>query len=182
MLLYVFFLLDLFETFSVLCNGYFFTLFVYEIVGWRRWGFSNSLGLGITFLQGWLCWWRSTEMCLPICKISFSLTFKLDSASGCQNVLILKIAEAQNNLGAEYHTSPMVGFVSPQPRVLRVSPYVWNPGTFHWPPTVNAYQADQPCIRHIPGKNAIIWTEKATLTFLISERTLSQRIVFTYLL
>jgi hypothetical protein len=55
--------------------------------------------------------------------LSLSLS-SLDSASGCQNVLILIIAEAQNNWGAEYHMSPMVGFVSPQPRGLHVSPYV----------------------------------------------------------
>ncbi len=52
--------------------------------------------------------------------LSLSLS-SLDSASGCQNVLILKIAEAQNNLGAVYHMSPMGGFASPQPRVLHVS-------------------------------------------------------------
>jgi hypothetical protein len=112
--------------------------------------------------------------------LSLSLSSQ-DSASGCQNFLISKIAGAKNNLGAEYHMSPIVGFVSPQPRVLHVSPYVCNPGTFHLPPTVIAYQADQSCIRHIQCINAIIRTEKATLT-LISERTLSQSIVFTYLL
>jgi hypothetical protein len=58
------------------CTGWFYIVSVYEIVVWCKWSFSNSLGLGITFWQGWLCWWRSTKMCLPFCKISFSLTFK----------------------------------------------------------------------------------------------------------
>jgi hypothetical protein len=43
-------------------------------------------------------------------------------------------------------------------------------------------QADQPCFLQVPGINAIIRTEKDTITFYIRERNLSQHIAFTYLL
>jgi hypothetical protein len=86
--------------------------------------------------------------------LSLSLS-SLDSASGCQNVFDLENSRGTKNLGAEYHMSPMVSFVSPQPRVLHGPPYVCNPGTFHLPPTGNAYKADQSCIRHTQCINAI---------------------------
>jgi hypothetical protein len=62
---------------------------------------------------------------------------------------------------------PMVGFVSPQARVL-VSSCVWNPDNFHLSTTRNPDQAHQPCILHIPGISGIKRTEAVELTFSIS--------------
>ncbi len=50
------------------------------------------------------------------------------------------------------------------------------------PTTRNPDQADQPCIFHRPGIDAVMRIEKTTMTFSISERIFSQHIVFTYLL
>jgi len=49
------------------------------------------------------------------------------------------------------------------------------------PTTRNSDQAYQPCIFHSPGIDAVMRIEKTTMTS-ISERILSQHIVFTYLL
>jgi hypothetical protein len=61
---------------------------------------------------------------------------------------------------------PMIGFVSPQARVL-VSSCVWNPDNFHLCTTKNPDQAHQPCILHIPGISGIKRTEEVELTFSI---------------
>lgn len=122
MLLYVFFLSGLFETFSVPCNGFFNRLFVCM----KLWNGADEVSAIVLDLGSHSCKAGYAGEDQPKCVfpsvryLSLSLS-SLDSASGCQNVLILKIAEAQNNLGAEYHMSPMVGFASPQPRVLHVS-------------------------------------------------------------
>jgi hypothetical protein len=60
------------------------------------------------------------------------------------------------------------GFISPQARVIPMSSYVWHLGTSCLSTTRILNQADQPGILHIPGINGVIWTENATLTFLIS--------------
>jgi hypothetical protein len=122
MLLYVFFLSDLCETFSVPCNGFSYRLFVCM----KLWDGADEVSAIVLDLGSHSCKAGYAGEDQPKCVfpsvryLSLSLS-SLDSASGCQNVLILKIAEAQNNLGAEYHMSPMVGFASPQPRVLHVS-------------------------------------------------------------
>jgi hypothetical protein len=77
---------------------------------------------------------------------------------------------------------PMASFVGHQARVLPVSSYVWNLGTFHLPISRNQDWADQPCILHISSINPIIRRKKAALTFSIAEKVLSQHIAFTYVL
>jgi len=47
-------------------------------------------------------------------------------------------------------------------KMLHVSYYVWNPGTFHLPTTKNPDKADQPCILWMPDKR----TERATTNLL----------------
>jgi hypothetical protein len=110
MLLYVLFVLDLLETFSVPCNGFFFTWFVCM----KLWDGSDEVSAIVLDLGSHSCKAGYAGEDQPKCVfpsvryLSLSLS-SLDSASGCQNVLILIIAEAQNNRGAEYHMSPMVG-------------------------------------------------------------------------
>jgi hypothetical protein len=59
------------------------------------------------------------------------------------------------------HCSYLVGFVSPQARVLPMSSCGWNPEIFRLSTTRNPDQADQPyCIHHIPGINGIKRTRK----------------------
>jgi hypothetical protein len=56
----------------------------------------------------------------------------------------------------------MVSSVGPQARVLPVSSYVWNAGTFHLSITRDPEdQADQTCLLHIWGINGIIRTDKS---------------------
>jgi len=74
---------------------------------------------------------------------------------------------------------PMAGFVGPQAKLILVSSYVWNPGTFNFSKIRNPNQADQPCILHNPGINGIIRAEKATLT---CTDLLHQHVAFTHLL
>jgi hypothetical protein len=76
----------------------------------------------------------------------------------------------------------MVSSVSAQARVLPVSSYVWNAGTFHLSTTRDPEdQADQKCLLHVWGINGIIRTDKAAPTFSIGKRISSQHIAFTYL-
>jgi hypothetical protein len=60
---------------------------------------------------------------------------------------------------------PMAGSIGSQCRVVPISFYVWNMGTFHLSGYQKSRWADQPCILHIPGINGIIRTEKAGLIF-----------------
>jgi hypothetical protein len=91
-------------------NGYFFTWFVCM----KLWDGADEVSAIVLDLGSHSCKAGYAGEDQPKCVfpsvryLSLALS-SLDSASGCQNVLILKIAEAQNNLGAEYHMSPMVG-------------------------------------------------------------------------
>jgi hypothetical protein len=100
MLLYVLFVLDLLETFSVPCNGFFFTWFVCM----KLWDGSDEVSAIVLDLGSHSCKAGYAGEDQPKCVfpsvryLSLSLS-SLDSASGCQNVLILKIAEAQKTWG-----------------------------------------------------------------------------------
>jgi len=81
--------------------------------------------------------------------------------------------------GAIVAISPMVGFISPQAKVLPMSSCAWNLDTFHLSTARNLGQVDQPWSPHNPGTNGIIRKEKATLTFFINILHLTYRATTT---
>jgi len=70
---------------------------------------------------------------------------------------------------------PMVGFIDPQAKVILVSSYVWNLGTFHLSTTRNPNQGNQSCILQQPTHT---WYHKNRET---CTDLLHKYIAFTYL-